>query len=84
MGRALIIALTLRKVAACSRWREYTLKAVRSPYLCMAVERERETTQAIGQQHTSPLRWYLSVRKVYGIWFSKFRLLDGGSVPSSN
>ena len=30
MGRALIIAATPRKAAACSRWRAYTLKAVRS------------------------------------------------------
>jgi len=29
MDRALIIAATPRKVAACSRWRAYTLKAVR-------------------------------------------------------
>ena len=30
MGRALIIEATPQKVAACSRWRTQTLKAVRS------------------------------------------------------
>ena len=85
MGRALIIAATPRKVAACSRWGAYTLKAVRSlsePPADMQIllskslacapwwpptswqmgmnvppcGRSEGTTQAIGQQHTSPLR----------------------------